>query len=435
MNTPDPTEPLRPADPADPAALPPTDPAAPRALSPTADRRRAILLCALCTVAYLGSYVSRNLLSLCAPEMEATGLYALAFLGYLSSVYLFAYAGGQLVNGALGDLLDPILLASLGLALSGGACLLFPHIPARAGQIAAFAVLGYGLSMVRGPMMKVISENVHADRARLISVFLTVTSYVGPWLTSSLAILLGWRWTFTVSGVFSVTMSLAYGSVLQTLRRRGRLTVISRRGDGFRGFLRVFRLPNFFPYFFVGGVVQTAISSFGFWFTSYLVKDLGYSESSAKLLYSVVFLLPAAVPFLTLFLFRLTRRPFLLTRSAFLLATLCFLLMNAPLPPAAKVVCFALAQIFIACPSAVLWSVYLPGLGESGRVSSVNGIMDCGGYLFAALSNMFLSALTDSVLPAASHPWRIVIFLWAGISSLGLLASLFGRDLLFSREK
>ena len=42
-----------------------------------------------------------------------------------------------------------------------------------------------------------------------------------------------------------------------------------------------------------------------------------------------------------------------------------------------------LALIMNSFVSAMLWSIYIPALGETGRVSSINGILDCMGYIAA----------------------------------------------------
>ena len=400
----------------------------PETLPPDIARRRAFRIGLVCIVSYLASYISRNLLSLYTPEMSESSLYTLVFLGYLSSAYMFAYAGGQLVNGILGDYINPIALATGGFVLSGVSCLIFPFMKAQALQMLCFILLGYGLSMLRGPMVKVFSENTKKNHARMISTFLTVVAYIGPWVASAMSFL-GWRGVFTATGVFSLVMAVLYCGSMLLMKKLGHITIRSGRGGGVRGFFKVFRMKNFFVYFFVGGVVQTASSSFGFWLTTYLVQDLNYSKEAAQYIYSTVFLLLAAVPFLTLFLFRITKeRQFGVMRVAFFLSVVVFVLMILPIAPLAKVICFAAGEILIAIPSSLLWSIYIPGLGKSGKVSSINGIMDCSGYLFAALTNIVLSALMDSVLQDLANPWRVVILIWAGIAAFGFLVSLFGRE-------
>ena len=107
--------------------------------------------------AYLASYYLRNLLSVAAPEMQASGTYTAEFIGTLSSVYFLVYAMGQLVNGLIGDSINPKYMISIGLAVTATVVTAFPLLPFWQLQVACFALMGVGLSMLRGPIMKLIS--------------------------------------------------------------------------------------------------------------------------------------------------------------------------------------------------------------------------------------------------------------------------------------
>ena len=72
----------------------------------------------------------------------------------------------------------------------------------------------------------------------------------------------------------------------------------------------------------------------------------------------------------------------------------------------------------MSCPSALLWSIYIPGLGKTGRVSSVNGILDCTGYIAAAVANILFAGIMSRA------GWNTVILLWASIGVVGIIATL-----------
>ena len=75
----------------------------------------------------------------------------------------------------------------------------------------------------------------------------------------------------------------------------------------------------------------------------------------------------------------------------------------------------------MSCSSALLCSIYIPGLGKTGKVSSVNGIIDCTGYIAAALANLVFAAVMTAV------GWRGVILLWASLGLIGITATLFAK--------
>ena len=72
--------------------------------------------------------------------------------------------------------------------------------------------------------------------------------------------------------------------------------------------------------------------------------------------------------------------------------------------------------------SALLWSIYIPSLGKTGKVSSVNGVIDCFGYIAAAGANLLFANVMANV------GWEVVYILWASVGVIGLVtAFVFGR--------
>ena len=143
----------------------------------TENAKRAIKIGALCFLSYLAVYLARNVLSTVTPQMQAEG-FSKEDIGFASSVYFFAYAIGQLINGAIGDKIKARYMMSFGLAFAGISNFVFSVINSSAevyGQIPLSAYVAYGctgffLAMIYGPMTKVVSENtepLHATRCSL----------------------------------------------------------------------------------------------------------------------------------------------------------------------------------------------------------------------------------------------------------------------------
>jgi sugar phosphate permease len=81
-----------------------------------------------------------------------------------------------------------------------------------------------------------------------------------------------------------------------------------------------------------------------------------------------------------------------------------------------------LALMSMSCTSALLWSIYIPSLGKTGKVSSVNGILDCTGYVAAALANLLFANVMANV------GWNTVFVLWASLGVIGITSTLFVRN-------
>ena len=148
---------------------------------------RAVRIGGACISTYLVSYITRNVLSVSAPQMVEEAFFTKKYTGLLSSVCFIFYAVGQLINGFIGDRARPKYMVSAGLLISGLAALTVPMVQNRMVHFVCFAVMGYSLSMLRGPMTKIISENTAPGPARLLCTLLNMTCYAGPLIASLLS--------------------------------------------------------------------------------------------------------------------------------------------------------------------------------------------------------------------------------------------------------
>lgn len=370
-----------------------------------------------CDLVYLVKYIFQNLLSVYTPGMLETGFITKESAALYSSVYMVSYAAGQLFAGILGDYVRPKYMAAAGLAVAGTGLLLFPLFPAKAAA-AAFVMLGAGLSALRGPFVKFISERLEPEYARLASNGLLLVAYVGPLAAAFFALFLGWKTAFVVSSLF------AYACALVSFIAFGRFenaAPVKKRAFSLKDVAGIFKIESFVPYLFIGMVVETLISSVGFWTPTYFADCLGFSSDQAGLLFSAVSVVRALSTVSCLALYKLFREnSLLLGFSCFVPAAVLFLLMRLVSSPAANVAVFLLAQAFASVAGATLWSIYIPSLGKSGRASSASGIIDCMGYFASACTNMI------SPLFMERSGWHGVLALWSAVAAAGALLSVCG---------
>ena len=76
-----------------------------------------------------------------------------------------------------------------------------------------------------------------------------------------------------------------------------------------------------------------------------------------------------------------------------------------------------IALMAMSCVSALLWSIYIPSLAKTGRVSSANGLIDCIGYSSAAGANLIFASVMSN------FGWNNVYMLWALIGVLGFIVT------------
>ena len=159
--------------------------------------------------------------------------------------------------------------------------------------------------------------------------------------------------------------------------------------------------------------------SISFWIPTFLTENLLFSKDAANMIFTFISVMRSIVPFLTLIVFRLIKeKDIALLRASFLVSTVLFVGMLLSQNRWITLLLLIVALMAMSCPSALLWSIYIPGLGKTGRVSSVNGILDCTGYIAAAVANILFAGIMSRA------GWNTVILLWASIGVVGIIATL-----------
>ena len=243
-----------------------------------------------CIATYLASYVTRNILSVSTPEMIKEAFFTKEYTGLLSSICFIFYAAGQLINGFIGDRVHPKYMIIMGLGISSVSTFVIPIFDNRILHFTAFALIGFGLSMLRGPLMKVISENTAATHARMICTLFSMAGFAGPLIASILSIFFKWRAVFTATGVISVIITVLAVAAITTLEKRGEIKFVPKYDKGIAGILNVFKLEDFIFYMLISSIGEIAGSSITFWIPTYTTEHLGFSNDAAQ--YTRLFLFP-----------------------------------------------------------------------------------------------------------------------------------------------
>jgi OPA family glycerol-3-phosphate transporter-like MFS transporter len=384
------------------------------------ENKKALSVGAVCISTYLVNYYLRNILSVMTPQMLETGLFDKDYVGLLSSTYMLLYALGQLINGFLGDRMSPKKMVLIGILSAGVACSVFPLMPVQPLQMLCFAVFGFALSMVRGPLMKIIAENTKPNHARTICVFFSFASFAGPLIASVFAMLNNWTWAFAAAGATALVVAVIMYTVLTAMEKKGLLTYKTTKGQGLRSLLDVFKIEKFVFYMVIACLVEIGAASISFWIPTYLTENLGFDNNTANLIFSGISTARSLMPFAALIIFRsINEKDVPMMRTAFAASAIMFCGMLFTDNVVLSLVLLVAALLAMSCSSALLWSIYIPGLGKTGKVSSVNGVLDCTGYAAAAAANILFA----KVMTACG--WNAVFMLWASIGIIGVIATFF----------
>ncbi len=390
------------------------------------DLKRAFQVGTVCVGTYLISYYMRNLLSVSTPGMLEVGAFTKEFIGTLSSVYFLVYAIGQLINGYIGDRAKPKYMVSIGLLLCGISSVCYSVININALRIVFFGVMGFALSMLRGPLVKTICENTKSEHSHLICVFLSFTSFIGPFIASFFAIFFDWEKTFIVAGFSCIIAAFIVFIFFSIYERCGIITYRTRNDDGTPkkrgGIIGLFKLDNFVLYMIVGMICEIGGTTISFWIPTYLTERLGFEAEISGIFYSVITLIKAFTPFIALFILKLMKNNDIkMMRLSFAFATLFFVGVLFLTNSYVNIIFLLISTMTLRVSSTLLWSVYIPNQGKTGLVSSLNGFLDFTGYLAASGANMLFSFSMDSL------GWDGIVMMWIALSAIGVVTTLMAR--------
>ncbi len=375
-----------------------------------------------CIATYLASYVTRNILSVSTPEMIKEAFFTKEYTGLLSSICFIFYAAGQLINGFIGDRVHPKYMIIMGLGISSVSTFVIPIFDNRILHFTAFALIGFGLSMLRGPLMKVISENTAATHARMICTLFSMAGFAGPLIASILSIFFKWRAVFTATGVISVIITVLAVAAITTLEKRGEIKFVPKYDKGIAGILNVFKLEDFIFYMLISSIGEIAGSSITFWIPTYTTEHLGFSNDAASTIYSVVSFSTLFTPFITLLIYeKLIRNGIKLALVMYVISAVFFIAVRFIAAPVLNVSMLIIAKMAAAAASSIVWSAYIPGLARSGKVSSANGVIDAAGYAMASLANVLFSTFVGRLgWGGIVNMWYIIMLIGAAVSFIKL---------------
>lgn len=383
--------------------------------------KNAIFIGSLCSISYLAVYIARNVLSAITPQITEGGIYTEEFIGTMSSLFFVTYGIGQLINGIAGDKIKAKYMISFGLFLAGISNLLFPfltHLPYI--NLVAYGCTGFFLSMIYGPMSKIVSENTSPVLAARCSLGYTFASLLGSPAAGLLAAALTWASVFLVSSSTLIVMAIVF-FVLMNLFEKKRIVQYGRfeKAKGEAKGIQVLLSRHIVKFSIVSvltGVVRTSVV---FWLPTYFNQHLGFSPSDSALIFTVATLIISLSSFAAVFLCERLRNDMHKTvLIMFICSVLSFVISYFVSSPFVNIVFMVLAVFFGNGASSVIWSIYCPSLRDTGMVSSVTGFLDFLSYAGASIANLVFSNLSSLV------GWGNLILIWFGLMSVGVAVCL-----------
>lgn len=386
--------------------------------------KNALYLGTLCSLLYLSVYIARNVLSAVSPQMIAGSVFDENIIGTMSSLFFFAYAIGQLLNGIIGDFIHSKHMISLGLIVAGISSVLIPDLSNKIiYAYILYGVMGFALSMIYGPMTKAIAENTLPNHAVNCSLGLNFASYFGAPIAGVLALIFIWESAFKSSGYILIAMGVLCFALFTVFERKSIVVygekISNKQSTSFVTAVKILINKSIIKFTFVSiltGVIRTTVL---FWLPTYLLQHLQFSEKLSTSIFTAISFVLSIGSFAAIFIDRIFKHSINKTLLfSFALSAILFLATFAFNGPIVNIVVLVLAIISSNCAATMMWSFYCPSLADTGLVSSATGYLDFISYMSAAIaSKLFANAV--SVIG-----WGGLILVWIGLMIAGVVISL-----------
>lgn len=393
--------------------------------------KNAIYIGGMCALSYLAVYFARDILSVVSPRMIEEGIFATEFVGMLSSVYFICYAAGQLINGVVGDRVKAGYMISMGLILAGICTIAFvPMTRSKVILCTIYGMTGFFLSMIYGPMSKVVAENVDSAYVGRCSLGYTVASFLGSPLVGIMAAVLRWNILYICGGILLILMGGICLLVFNNLQKNGIVrydSYINKKEK--HAVLRMLiekKIITFTIISIITGVIRTSVV---FWLPTYISQYLGFTTEQSAGMFALSSILVSVTPFVAELFYEILKRDMYLTiRFLFMCSALAFWGGYFVRMPAMNLCLIIVAIIAANGVASLIWMIYCPSLRDTGRVSAVSGFLDCSSYVAAAVaSTVFANAV-------AVIGWKGLILAWLGLMIIGVLFAM-SFDTYSSRRK
>jgi ACS family hexuronate transporter-like MFS transporter len=200
--------------------------------SPNASRglngHRRWLICALVFFATTINYMDRTVLGLLAPMLQTTIGWNEAQYGYIVTAFQVAYAVGLLVMGPLVDRLGSRIGYAIAITIWSVSAM--AHSLAR--SVTTFAMARFGLGFGEAgnfpSALKTVAEWFpKRERALATGIFNSGTNIgatVAPLLVPWIALHLGWRYAFVMTGAFSAIWIVCWLTIYRKPREDAKLS-------------------------------------------------------------------------------------------------------------------------------------------------------------------------------------------------------------------
>ena len=412
------------------------------------------LIFSVLAMAYLLVYFHRLSLSVVANDIVKDFNTSASVMGLLGSIYFYCYAAMQLPAGLLSDSIGPRKTVTVFLLVASAGSIVFGLAPDIKTAFVGRVLVGFGVSMVFIPTMKILSQwfrsNEFASMAGILNAVGGVGALAATWLLALMTSSMGWRTSFIIIGFCTLVLVLmvwivvsdrpqdrGWPSILAIENMENQNDVKAEKIGLMEGAKRVLSNKFFWPvaiwFFFDCGIF------FGFgalWGGPYLMHVYGLSQGETGAVLSMIaygmILGSPLLGFVSDRVLKSRKKPFIICTGILTCLLLCLYLFPAGLP---KPALYAVFFVLSVCASSIvvigftttkeLFPVEIAGTS----VGTVNLFPFLGGAVFMPLLGRVLDSYPKTGNSGyALEGYSAVLLILLISSSLALICTFFMKE-------
>lgn len=397
------------------------------------------LLFVLCWIAYFTSYLGRLNYSSAMTVMIKETVLSKSQAGFISMTYFFAYGIGQLLNGFLGDKVNPRKMIFLGLSISGAANLIMGCFADFGIMAAVWCINGYAQAMIWPPIIRIFAEMLEEKTKLRFCINIISTQALGTlasYLLSAAVIYLnGWNGVFFVAAALLIAAALLWDIKFRKIEKFSmEFGIEDGTKDGIKSSSRKVNQVPFLSILtgsgilvilipvIVHGVLKDGVTS---WVPTYISETFLTSPALSILVTTVLPVINLTGAYAAQYLYRKWKKQETKTAACFFLAATVSLLCLWLFGSKSLLLTVILLSVITASMMAVntIFVNLLPLRFErAGRVSTVSGFLNSMAYLGCAISTFTIGLMVQN------NGWKNTILSWLCITFLALIICILFRN-------
>lgn len=399
------------------------------------DKRTAMMLFVLCWIAYFTCYIGRLNYSSAMTAMIGGNVLLKSEAGFISMVYFFAYGGGQLINGFLGDRRKPGNMIFMGLMLSMACNILMGFLSGFGWMALVWGMNGYAQAMIWPPIIRIFAQMLHEEVRLRYCVNIVSTQAMGTLasylLSAAVLAVFSWRMVFFTAAACLLLAAVVFRTGFQKIERYAVLDAGEQKEDmdgrkvsgdegaekgiGFRTLILSGGLLMIVIPVFVHGILKDGVTS---WVPTYILETFHTSPSLSILVTTVLPIVNLSGAYAARWLYRRLREQETKAATVFFLVSVLALVLLFPFGGVSIVLTVFLLAVLTSSMMAVntLFVNILPlRFEKEGRVSTVSGFLNAAAYGGTAVSTFTIGLIVQN------GGWETAILSWTGVTAVGLV--------------